>query len=298
MNVLIQGMRRSGTTIVFDLLSEDPRFTAFYEPLAASRPSVGGGSGLRDYDLLEPVREARAAFLAGRPEIADPALLNHGAPRDWRVEFEEDVPEYVEAYLRFLLDRPGDVLVKFTRMYCKLGVLARLDPEAPLVHIVRDPRRVAASYLFGRDGVRRDRYPGPDAFFGSVTTRSAWASRDFSDHLLTLPAYAHLMPLTDMERILLLWRFTFERTRADGLRCFGDRYLRVRHEDLSTAPEATVDSIYAHAGIVAPPAVRALAAAAVRAPGPVFAAEDRRWGVAVGRLGLGPAMEQAGYRME
>ncbi len=41
--IFIQGMRRSGTTILYDLFSADPSLTCFYEPLAAGRPSIGGG---------------------------------------------------------------------------------------------------------------------------------------------------------------------------------------------------------------------------------------------------------------
>ena len=43
MNVFIQGMRRSGTTILFDILWEDERFDCYYEPFAAAKKEVWGG---------------------------------------------------------------------------------------------------------------------------------------------------------------------------------------------------------------------------------------------------------------
>ena len=47
MNVFIQGMRRSGTTILFDILSVDPYFDSYYEPFAAAnKEAIGGGSGM------------------------------------------------------------------------------------------------------------------------------------------------------------------------------------------------------------------------------------------------------------
>src|SRR4051812_9692302 len=99
--IFIQGMRRSGTTIVYDLLSEDSALTCLYEPLAAGRTSIGGGSGLRDFDLFTDLRPVREAFARAQPELEDIAELNFGAPRDWRLEFESDLPLLIRAYLRF-----------------------------------------------------------------------------------------------------------------------------------------------------------------------------------------------------
>ena len=47
MNVFIQGMRRSGTTILYDALLDDPELSCFYEPLREEKETVGGGSGAR-----------------------------------------------------------------------------------------------------------------------------------------------------------------------------------------------------------------------------------------------------------
>ena len=41
MNVFIQGMRRNGTTILFDLFCEDDLYDCYYEPLAAAvKPAI------------------------------------------------------------------------------------------------------------------------------------------------------------------------------------------------------------------------------------------------------------------
>ena len=84
------------------------------------------------------------------PELEDTSLLNYGAPRDWRLEFERDLPPIVREYLRFLLAQHQAVAMKFTRMSCKIPVLAEIAPQAKLIHLVRDPRAVAVSYLFGK----------------------------------------------------------------------------------------------------------------------------------------------------
>jgi hypothetical protein len=49
-SLFIQGMRRSGTTILFDALLEDPGVTGYYEPLREQDVTVGGGSGARADD--------------------------------------------------------------------------------------------------------------------------------------------------------------------------------------------------------------------------------------------------------
>ena len=40
MNVFMQGMRRSGTTIVYDILCQDKNLDLYYEPFAAGRTQV------------------------------------------------------------------------------------------------------------------------------------------------------------------------------------------------------------------------------------------------------------------
>jgi Sulfotransferase family len=150
--IFIQGMRRSGTTILYDLLSADPSLRCFYEPMAAGRPAIGGGSGLRHEDLMAGVREARETFAAEHPELEDASVLNYGAPRDWRLEFERDLPPVVRDYLRFLLSRGDAVAMKFTRMAYKIPVLAEIAPRGRLIHVIRDPRAAARGrVLRGRD---------------------------------------------------------------------------------------------------------------------------------------------------
>ena len=195
--ILIQGMRRSGTTILYDLISADPLLRCFYEPLAAGRPAIGGGSGLRDVDLFADVRDAREAFAALHVELEDTSLLNYGAPRDWRLEFERSLPPIVREYLRFLLAQHQAVAMKFTRMSCKIPVLAEIAPQAKLIHLVRDPRAVAVSYLFGKHHRRREQMQDPDAFFETTSAWTQWSSFDFSEHLRCRDGAPALDPCRD-----------------------------------------------------------------------------------------------------
>ena len=201
MTLILQGMRRSGTTIVYDALDQDPDLALWYEPLAAAKkPAMGGGSGARDIDVFERVREARAAFLIDHAGDYDD--LNFGAPRDAGLEFESTLSPIVEDYLRFLFDRPGSVAAKFTRLYAKVPAVHRLAPKAGFVLLVRDPRAVAVSYLFGRNRRNERIYGDPEVFFTRRSGYTAWSSGPISELVRREPEMNGLPEPTDLERIL------------------------------------------------------------------------------------------------
>ena len=295
MNLFVQGMRRSGTTIVYDALLEDGGLRCLYEPFTSDKVAIGGGSGMRGHDLFAEVRALRERFRRERRPELDTTLLNHGAPRDPELELQRDLPDYCSEYLRFLLEQAPDNLVKEVRLYCKLPVVAEISPGASVLHVVRDPRAVASSIMLGRGRKRRRLFEDPDAFFTHRSERSLFASRALSEVLLRRPEHRHLRGCPDLERILLVWRFTFEEARRDGLRCFGDRYRLMRHEDLTADPARGVAAIYALLARRPPPHVLDWAERNVSAREDVFAPTDARWARAAARVGLEPALRAAGY---
>lgn len=294
MDLLIQGMRRSGTTILYDLLLEEGGWDAYYEPLAEDKVTVGGGSNAHRFDLFSSVRAARSEF-ARTHSGYDVSALNHGAPRDPRLELERELPEPVRAYLRQLLSNAPRTLIKFTRMWRKVGVLAELAPDALFVHVVRDPRAVTSSYLLGRGRRNLGRLRNEDAFFGRRSSRSSWSSFPLSELLLKEPAYWRFAGCTDIGRVLLLWKVAFEETRAQGQASFGDRYRLVRHEDVVRAPKEVLATLYAALGRQVPASAEAWARANVREPQGPHAAEDSRWGALFEEFDLGAALQTAGY---
>lgn len=295
MTLILQGMRRSGTTIVYDTLAQDPALTLWYEPLAAAvNPAVGGGSGVREVDPFEGLRAARSEFLAARG-LSDPTPLNLGGPRDAALEFDREFPPLVADYLRFLLDRPGPVAAKFTRIYAKLPAVARMFPAAGFVHLVRDPRAVAASYLFGKGRKHEPQAGPPDVFFGRRSDRTAWSSHPISE-LVRREYLAESLPEpTDLERVLLVWRFTYERVKLDAAHAYGERAIRLRHEDFCADPAAELTRLYALDGRTPPAEAVAWATANVRPPGPIHAAGDPRWRQAFERMRMVGLVEEAGY---
>jgi hypothetical protein len=296
MNVFIQGMRRTGTTILYDAFLEDPSLRCFYEPLALQKVTMGGGSGVREDDLFSGARTLREDLRRRRYPSVDVELFNWGGPSDPDVELETDLPEHCRDYLGYLLDSAPEVLIKEVRMFRKVPELAALDPDAAFVQVVRDPRAVVASYLFGKDGRSLSRYSTADDFFKDRSRRWFWSGHRLSEILLERPEYAHLgkRPL-DVLRVLLVWKVTFEEARREGLRCFGDRYLLLRHEDYRSDPVGVLSSVYRLLGRQIPDVVASWARRHVKPHQPTFAEDDPRWLEAFERIGLEETLREAGY---
>lgn len=295
MNLFVQGMRRSGTTILYDALLEDPQLRCFYEPLREEKVTVGGGSGARETDAFAETRELRAAFQRERFPQIPLEEFNWGGPRAPALEAEPGLPEHCRELLRHLLGLAPAVAIKETRFYDKLAELADLDPGAALAHVVRDPRAVAASVILGRGRRREKHFPTVDRFFSDAKKRRLWSSYEIAERLLAEPGAPRLEEPTSVERVLLVWKHTFEATRRDGGRLFGDRYVPLRNEDLRADPAAALEPLYAVLGRPVPAEVEAWARENVRPPETPYAAADRRWLEAFRRLGMEEAVASAGY---
>jgi hypothetical protein len=293
-NLFIQGMRRSGTTILYDALLEDPDLRCFYEPLREEKVTVGGGSGARESDAFAETRALRRRFQRDRyPEIPVEEF-NWGGPREPRLELEAELPDHCREWLRYLLEQAPQVAIKETRFYRKVPSLAELDPGALLVHVVRDPRGVAASIVLGRGRRRAADLPTPAHFFADREKRKLWSSRPISRRLIR-DGYANVRRPSNVLRVLLVWRLTFEETWREGRRLFGDRYLLLRNEELRAEPEAALGRVYAALGRPVPEGVLAWARANIREPEEVYAAGDPRWAEELERAGAAEALERAGY---
>jgi len=294
MNIFIQGMRRSGTTILYDALLADPELRCFYEPLREQDVTEGGGSGAREGDAFAETRDLREEFQRERYPHVPIEEFNWGGPRDPAVEIDDRLPDHARELLRHLLGLAPAVAIKETRLYCKVNDVADIDPGAVLVHVVRDPRAVAASIILGRRRKRAGRYASPADLFAERTERKLWSSRAISQALLEREGRAGEDP-SDVERILMVWKLAFEGAYADGRRLFGERYLLLRNEDLRSDTVGALDSLYGVLGRPTPEAVREWAGSKVRGAEEIYAADEPAWAEPFERLELGPALEAAGY---
>jgi Sulfotransferase family len=291
-NLFIQGMRRSGTTILYDALLADPGLRCFYEPLREGKVTEGGGSEAREGDAFAETRQVRERFRAERFPDLDPEDFNWGGPRKPRLEIDPGLPDHCSEWLRSLLATDSDVVIKETRFYSKVPELAELDPGAALVHVVRDPRAVAASIVLGRHRRQEAMLPDADAFFADRSKRKLWSCRPISRRIIreSLVDGADASALDDPSnvlRVLLVWRLTFERTWREGRARFGDRYLLVRNEDLRADPAAALEPVYSALGRDVPSDVSEWVRANVREPEAPYAAADPRWAAELRAAGIG-----------
>jgi sulfotransferase family protein len=295
MNLFVLGLRRSGTTILYDALAKDPALRCFYEPLREDSETIGGGSGASAEDVSAETRELRERFRADRHPEFQIELFNWGGPRAPEVELDPELPDHLRELLAHLLEGAPEVAIKETRLHHKLGVLAELDPQAAVVHLVRDPRAVTASMLLGRRH-RTDIYPDADTFFTARTGRRLWSSRRISEELVARRRSLDLPPdIPDFLRPLIVWKAAFETMSGDGQRLFGDRYALVRLEDLRADPRRELGRVYDLAGWDLPDGVADWAAANVRRDAEVHLADDRRWAQAARLIGMEEELKRAGY---
>jgi hypothetical protein len=295
MKLFVVGLRRSGTTIVYDALREDPGLRCWYEPLREEDETVGGGSGARPDDAFAETREARERFrLESYPELHS-ELFNWGGPRDPAVELEAELPDHVRDLLAHLIESDDDVVIKETRLHHKLGAIAEVCPGAAVVHVVRDPRAVTASMLLGRRR-RTDIYTDADTFFTARTGRRLWSSRAISERLIEQRRSPELpADIPDFLRPLLLWKSAIDTTADDGDRLFGDRFAMVRLEDLRADPHRELARMYAPFERPVPDAVTKWISKNIRRQSRVRYAEDPRWAKAARLLEMQPALERTGY---
>ncbi|MCK4911327.1 MAG: sulfotransferase domain-containing protein [Thermodesulfovibrionales bacterium] len=297
MNVFFQGMRRSGTTIIFDIFWQDGSFDCYYEPLAKAKEGVlGGGSAVTDIDYFENVRNIRKEFIKGREDIGDPVLLNYGAPTTAELEFVTDPPLYVKDYIRFMANQKTDTMMKFTRIYCKSHVLHEIDPTAKYVLLVRHPISMTESYVFGKNKKRKKHYPTEVEFFGNVTERSSWSNLAFTNYLVeNFEEFKHLKGCPDFMRTLLVWKFTFREAYHSARKLFGDNFMLLKHEDLVSSPEETLETLYSHLERPLPAHVLDWTVKHVHAPKPLYHPEHPAWADAFKSLRLEEELELAGY---
>ena len=206
--LFVLGVRRSGTTLLRVMLDRNsaiaiPDESYFIPQLAHRHPrapvdveafldDVGRLSTLREWGL--PVAAVRERLRPGMtPGEAIGAIFAAYAAQRGKARWGDKTPLYMQY----------------------LPLLERTFPGARFVHLVRDGRDAALSFLSVPRGIMTEAWGHPK----------------------------------DAAGFARLWRTEIDSARALGLRVGGDRYLELRYEDLVQDPAAVLDRVCAFAGL-------------------------------------------------
>lgn len=238
MIVFVLGTGRCGSTLVHELVARHPDtgFITNLDDLGIQRTNrrqvelwrrLPAGVTTKGRARFAPSEGYRALAREVSPLLVDPAS-DPGAG-DLTPWLRDRLRAFVERRIK-RLDRP--VFVHKLTGWPRAGLLAAAFPEARFVHVVRDGRAVASSWLqmpWWRGHL------GPQGWhFGPLPAEidDLWASTGRSQPVLAGLAWRMLVQAHDEAAAEL-----------------GDRWLTVRHEDVLDRPENSLRTILAHAGL-------------------------------------------------
>tara|TARA_R110002020_G_scaffold268819_3_gene484093 strand:- start:34690 stop:35568 length:879 start_codon:yes stop_codon:yes gene_type:complete len=284
-NIVSQGLRRSGTTILFDILSEDTRFSSFYEPLCKGKKTIGGGSKAKQKDLTLLLRRARTEYCHTHNIDARNNLFNVGAPSNYKLEvLNKHINPEIVRYIKFLLEYNDNSLLKFTRATFLVEELHRLDPNAVFIHIVKHPIRWVASHIC-RSDYSRPIAKDPNIFFNKHAGYNFWSQESIAN-LFISKTDRSLLNKPGYYKLLYVWKHFNKIIEENGQRLYGNNYIKVENERLYHEYEDIVKSIYMKAGLETCDNTIYWAKNNLRKPKNIIFKGDRRWVKAFNELGI------------
>jgi hypothetical protein len=211
--LLLLGVRRSGTTLLRVILDRSSRLAIPDESYVVPQLALRHPSPVDPAIFLDDLRRLPRLLELGIDPDAVATRLRPGMTTG------EAIAAVFETYAAAQgKPRWGDK----TPLYMQhLPLLERLFPDARFVHLVRDGRDAALSFLAMPEG---------------IVTRT-WAHP------------------RDAAGFACQWRTELEAAVALGARVGSGRFLEVRYERLAAAPEETVRAICAFAGLPFEPAM-------------------------------------------
>ena len=205
--LIILGVSRSGTTLLRVMLDRNSQLAipdeSFFVPLLADRHlrRVGAAEFLDDVRRLKTVEEWGVPLDKLRARLRDDTPIAEAIAAIYDVYAEEQGKQ-----------RWGDK----TPMYMRhLLLLRRIFPSAQYVHLIRDGRDAAGSFLSMPEGIAFETW-------GHPRSPAAFAA---------------------------LWRSEVSRARRFGRRLGVHRYLEVRYENLVAEPESVLQRICTFTGL-------------------------------------------------
>ncbi|HHP7238180.1 sulfotransferase [Longibacter sp.] len=329
--IIVQGVFRSGTTLLFRTLRQAPRLRCYYEPLHPN--------------LLDHVAEAHSQAPNHRKSslYSEYAALNgHLRKRfDPRLCDERSVTlnggqgcPRLRSYLNLLAasgpngaDEGGRVVLQFNRAFWMARWLRTQFPDTCFLHVVRDPRSVVWSQLT-TSSCQRVRMDWPLLSRRFFNVSSGDLSNVFSPyayhgvyqikHYLALGRaelkqgsdaacqFAHeLLESVEGKRpyvqALALWGAQVWVCHHHARAAYGDRYALIRYEDFVRDPCSSLRSLFERAGTPPPDAARRFAKESVRpkrvARWSTVPTATERFREGIRRAGIEKVLDTVGYSL-
>ena len=255
MNLFVLGLRRSGTTILYDALGEDPGLRRVYEPLREDAETIGGGSGARDEDVSprpgpsgscfapSATRSCRSSSSTGAGRGRPSSSSRPSCPRT-----AASCSSTCSTGRRTWRSRRHACITSFRRS--PRSTRGRRSSTWSATRAPSPPR--CCSAVAGAPTSTPTPRPSSPPARGAGCGRAGASPRSVIARRRSLDIPADI---PDFLRPLLVWKAAFETTAGDGERLFGERYALVRLEDLRLDPRRELERIYGLTGRPLPDAV-------------------------------------------
>jgi hypothetical protein len=253
-NLIIVGLRRSGTTVFWNAFRRDSAFAAYDEPFNPMLITLPA----------EHRKRTRRGFIGLIDRDAE-SFWEAFAPIPLAGELRRGLTDEQRSYLTFLTSGNDRVVFDTTRCHFKIGDLARAVPDPVLVHLHRSAPAFASSHLLPSGSRLRRR-----ARLASRRMRF-WKLGDAYDHwgYQTLigdhPSSAFGLKMTEngmdpekvyslpaAGRLLALWKVFCDEVDRAGVEHFGGNFVSLPFERFVEQPDAVLDLIYDLGGALRP----------------------------------------------
>ncbi len=240
--IFISGLRRSGTTILSDILTEFKKVRLFYEPFGNNHAPGGGGSGLNKIDVAKNTRFAKESFLKNHDNISID-YLNRGAPKNHILEIENKELDDIEtSFLRSIIHGSDKVpLLKFTRAAFLTSQLYNIAKNALFLHVIREPRSWVSAHLTCSNKNHKI-LKNSKLFFNKDNGFNWWSMESIANDFVRANNYS-LWKKPGYYKLLYIWHSFNKKIQEDGEMLFKDNYVKVPLENFITDYKYTVQIV-------------------------------------------------------
>lgn len=250
--IIIVGLRRSGTTVFWRIFRQDPRFLCFDEPFNPILMDLprNGAKGTRD-EFIEIFRNDPDLFWRKFREISPLEELHH--------KFTSQQAEY----LKWLSEMKANVVLDTTRCYRKLADLREILPEAYIIHLHRCPSAWAYSHLIPSEAGSalyriRHIYRKMRLFDIKYGFRNWSIENILGKHTDSLffrtyerdrERAVNVLSANAIGKLLYFWDKVFYDVEEQGKKYWGDRFYSLSYEEFASNPRETMRFLYNWVGI-------------------------------------------------